>query len=285
MALLNDETKYNIKLVWSTIIQSFYGFPPLQRVVLIFAIVAILPAYWIARIGAGAYYSHAYKKTEVVARRSFESAQALVVSSVKIISLNDGSYVAYAKVSNPNLDLALYNGFYKFNFSNKKGEQVYSSQGQLYLLPGQDQYLLAARFTPPDQVFSGSLQITEMHWQKRFEIPKVSLVTPAAILVDSPDTTGVKIEGSVINQSPYELGVIKVTFLLKDRTGAVVGIVQREEKTVRPKERRAFPQDWPGHYKAEIVSVETLATTNALDSGNLRVDLSERPASQGDTDN
>lgn len=276
MAFINDETKYNIQLVWASVLQSFYSFPPLQRIALVFGVIAILPAYLVVRVGANAYYSYEFKKTEIVAHRSFVNPQSLRLAPVKILSLNDGSYVAYAKVTNPNLDLALYSGFYTFAFKNKEGEQVHTSQGQLYLLPGQDQYVLASRFVPLEQIVSGTLQVTDMHWQKRFEIPTILLVTPAAIAVDAVDEDGVKIEGSVINESPYELGKVKVTFLLKDNAGNVVGIVQREERTVRPGERRAFPQVWPGLSRADISSIETFATTNALDSANLRVEFTER---------
>lgn len=273
MAFPSEEFRYNMKLAWLSFVQAVYSFPPLQRVVLVFGIIALIPGYWAARLVADSYYSQSFARSNITAHPSFTSTLPLQASRVTTLPIGEKSFMGYSQITNPNLDLSVSSGTFTFTFKNKKQETLYTSSGKFYLLPGQEQYIVSPRFTPPEVVDSATLEVSQLHFQKRFDIPKISLATPAVTITDlAGPVAGVRLEGAVSNESPYVLGAVRLTFLLYGPSNKLIGVVQRDEFTVRPKERRTFPQEWPGLKKSDIVKVDPVATTNALDISNLQVD-------------
>lgn len=271
MALLNEEQKSNLRLLWFNILQGLYSFPPIQRVILIFAILALVPGYWVTRIGAKVYYNWDYGKRAVAAHRSFENPRSVNIETTDIFALRDGRYIAYAKISNMNLDLAGYAIPYTVTVQNNKKERVYGTTGQTFILPGGVQYITTSSFRSQEKPTTVVLEFGNIHWQKRFGVPPVSLATPAVTYSDSQE--GLRLEGSVVNNSPYELASVRLTFLIQNTAGKTVGVIQRDELSVKPGARRTFPQTWPADISAgQIGRVVPIASTNALDARNLNVE-------------
>jgi hypothetical protein len=271
MSLLSEEQKSNIKLVWFNILQALYNFPPIQRVLLVFGILALIPGYWLTRVAAKTYYNWDYGKRAVAAHRSFENPRQLTVDTTDIFTLDDGRYVAYAKITNPNLDLAGYVIPYTVAVNNSKKERMYRTSGQTYVLPGESQYITTSAFQSPSEPVEVVVEFGDVHWQKRLAIPQVRLATPAVTFSDAAG--GLQLEGSVVNNSPYELASVRLTFLLYDTSGKIIGVTQRDELSVRPNTRRTFPQMWPaGILAREVSKVTPIASTNSLDAKNLNVE-------------
>lgn len=269
MAIIPEEAKYNIRLVWLSFLQALYSFPPLQRVVLVVGVIMLIPGYWITRVGAKTYYNYSYNKQLVAAHSSFTSAQTAQVAETKIFPLKTGGYIAYAKITNPNLDLAGFDIPYTFSIRNSRKEEVYTTTGHTFMLPGKEQYLMTTAFPGKDGATEASVSFGSIHWQKRFEIPTVKLTTPAVAFSDS--SAGLRLEGSVINNSAYTLGNVRLTFLMYDNSGKLVGVTQRDESDIESRDRRSFPQVWPGSIMASEVSrIEPFAITNSLDVRNLK---------------
>lgn len=269
--MLPDETKYNIKLLWFNVLQGLYRFPPVQRIILVFGLLALLPGYWAVRLAANTYYSWTYNKQVPAAHASFANPIPLEFSAVRFFPLLSGQYIAYAEVENKNLDLAVFSATYTVAVTNASGQQMYATTAKTFLLPGEKQYVITPAFTSPEAPTAGSVTVSDVHFQKRLAIPEVRLLTPAVSYRDA--VNGLEIEGSVVNQSPFTLGKVRLTFLLYDRQNNVVGLIQREESTLRPNTRRTFPQIWPGNVTARDISrIEAVASTNVLDAGNLGIE-------------
>jgi hypothetical protein len=99
-----------------TLLRSFQNLSVVQRLVLAFCIVGIIPGFYLAKYSAFALWNLSYKDEIIVARPAFLEAKDLEIGRVGIINNGNGLYSIYAKVKNPNLDLAFQNGRYEFSF-------------------------------------------------------------------------------------------------------------------------------------------------------------------------
>ena len=79
------------------------------------------------------------------------------------------------------------------------------------------------------------------------------------------------VQGDFLNNSPYTLGKVRLTFVLYNNSGQVVGSSQRDEFTVAPFERRAYKQLWPNAQVPGLARVEVTADTDTLDPNNLSI--------------
>lgn len=268
MAFPSDETKDNLHLVWLSLVEALYTFAPWQRVVLVVGIIMIIPAYWIFRVGATSAYGYAYKKSALIARPSFTDAKDLQAGPVVVLPVAGGGYIAYAKVVNPNLKVSATQATYSAKFFGQNGEQVYQTSGQLYILPGKDTYVVVPRFNSPAATVSGKLEITSVKFQQKFQIPEVSLTAPTPTVFTEKE--GVRLEGVVINNSPYKLAAVHIVFFLYDANNKVVAVSDRSEFTVQPRERRAYVIHFPGIAQSDFVRAVPVAETNTADVANIQ---------------
>ena len=252
------------------VIRSFQELPWLKRLILLICLVSFIPAFFITKYSSLALWNYNYREYRVVAKESFSNPQSLEVDSAKVLSVSEGNFAAYAKVKNPNLDLAFQNTSYEFSFENSSGEVLKTVKGNFYILPNEEKYLI----TPTVELLSEnpstvSLKLGDIKWQKKVSIPKITFRSPFPDVYDSLNPLELVAEGVVVNSSPYDLGKIRITFLVKDFNDEVIAVAERTEFTVKAGERRAYVQRWPNIYKNEVSKVVVNTETNALDGNNL----------------
>lgn len=268
MQLFSQETKDNLHLAWLSLVEALYTFAPWQRVVLVLGIVMIVPAYWIFRIGTTAAYGYAYKKQAVTARPSFTNAKDLQVGVPVVLPVAGGGYIAYAKVVNPNLTLSATQATYSVKFFSQNGQQAYQTSGQFYVLPGKDTYVVVPLFRTSVPPVTGKIEITSSTFQQKFQTPEVSLTAPAP--VSFPEKEGVRLEGVVINNSPYKLSAVHIVMFLYDASNRVIAVSDRSEFAVQPRERRAYVLHFPGLTTDSYASAIPIAETNTADVANIQ---------------
>lgn len=268
MNLFSPETKDNLRLGWLSMQEALYTFAPWQRVVLVFGIIMIIPAYWIFRVGAKTIYSQSYKKYHVAATPSFTDPQPLQLGAVAILPVTGGGYTAYAKVANPNLKLSGTFARYVAKFTGQTGQQVYQTNGQFYVSPGKETYIIIPRFAPAEPVVAGTLEIADVKWQQKFQVPEINLSVPAPTAFEEPG--GTRIEGIVVNNSPYKIGAVRIVVFLYDAAGKVVGVSDRSEFTVLPRERRAYVLQFKGVSPEDFSKIAAFPETNAADVANVQ---------------
>lgn len=268
MQLFSEETKDSLRLAWLSIVESLYTFAPWQRVVLVLGIVMIVPAYWIFRIGATSAYEYSYKKEAVSATPSFTNAQELQVGVPVVLPVSGGGYIAYAKVVNPNLKLSATQATYSAKFFSQNGQQAYQTSGQFYILPGKETYIVVPRFTSSAPAVTGKIEITNSRFQQKFQTPEVSLTAPAPTSFAEKD--GIRLEGVVVNNSPYKLSAVRIVMFLYDASNRVVSVSDRSEFSVQPRERRAYVLHFPGLTTDSYVKALPVAETNTADVANIQ---------------
>ena len=251
------------------VLRSFQELPRGKRLVLIVCLVAMIPAFFIAKYGSFAFWNWQYKDLRVVAAPAFQSSQDVEVGTAKVIRSGDNLYSVYTKIKNRNLDLALQDARYEFTFFNNSGDVVKTQQGGLFLLPDQEKYIVVSNVVSTEVITSAKVVLSQVNWQKKATIPKIVIRTPAPTTYEEVNPLQFVAEGVIVNESPYRLGVVRITFVLYNAAGDIIGISERSEVSVRSSERRAYVQRWPGLYESEVARVEVFAETNSLNGNNL----------------
>lgn len=268
MALLSEDTKDNLRLVWVSIMEGLYTFSPIQRVILIGAVVFIIPGYWLFRVGAKAGYAHAYKKYEVTATPSFVNPANLSLGRVAVLPVS-GGYMGYAKVTNPNLEISATHARYKVRFLNSRGTQMYETTGTLYVPAAKDTTIVFPRFTTTDAVASAQLEVTNVQWQKKLALPKVDLNAPAPVPFE--EAGGVRLEGVVTNNTGFKIGAVRVVVFVYNEHDEIVAVSERVESDLASRQRRAYVLHFPGMTKSQFNRIVPIVDTNTADSGNINL--------------
>jgi hypothetical protein len=266
MQILSDGTKDSVKLAWLSFVEALYTFPPVQRAILIFGVIMIVPAYWLFRVGAHTWYNYQYKGYQVQAQPSFTNPQALVVSPVTVLPAA-GGFMGYAKIQNPNLDISATTAQYHVRFYNSAGQQAYETTGQFYAPAGKDAFVVIPRFIHKEAIAKAQLEVTAVRWQKKISMLKVDLNAPAPTVFE--DASGVRLEGVVTNASPYKINSVRIVMFLYDANNRIVGVGERVESTVMPNQRRAYVMNFPGITKSQFVRTLPVVDTNIADSRNI----------------
>ena len=275
MQILSDDTKDALKLAWLSFVEALYTFPPVQRAVLIFGVIMIIPGYWLFRVGANTFYNYQYRGYRVEARPSFTNPQSLGVAPLVVLPA-PGGFMGYVKIQNPNLDISATTAQYQARFYNASGQQSYETSGQFYVPAGKDAFVVIPRFISKETVVSAQLEVTGVRWQKKLSLLKVDLNAPAPTVFE--EVGGVRLEGVVTNTSPYKIHTVRIVMFLYDANNKIVGVGERVESTVLPNQRRAYVMSFPGITKGQFVRTLPVVDTNIADSRNINANDLKVPA-------
>lgn len=250
-------------------LRAFQELSRVKRYILAVGVIILIPSYFVAKYASYYIWNYQYRGDIVSARPSFNEAKDLVIGPTSVINLGGEIYSAFAEVENQNLDLSFQKADYEFSFYNSQKAKVSSARGSLFMLPNTKKYVIASRVSSREPVASADLTIGNIFWQKKAVIPSITLRTPEPSIYNSLNPLELVAEGVVINNSPYRLSNVRLTFVLLNSSGKIIGGSERSEFTVLPNERRAYVQRWPNIYLEEVASIEVFAETNALDGNNL----------------
>lgn len=270
MALLKEKIELDVQLAELRAQQALNTFPTPLRWTLIFCLVAIIPAYFIAKGVSYRAWTKTYSQYLISARPSFTNPKTPLLSDITMTTTGNGNYGASIKVTNDNVDLSAPKANYQFMFYDASGSQLYQESGTTFLLPNDQKYLVVPRFSSDKPVKSANfIWVGGLNWEKRLSIPKVDIQTSVPDTYNQFLPPAFVAEGNYYNNSPYQLGTVRLTFLILDQGGKLIGASRRDDFTVAPFERRSYKQLWPNVYGDPSYTVKVYAETNTLDGQNL----------------
>jgi hypothetical protein len=270
MSLLKEKIELNVQEAELFAQKNLGSFPPVLRWLLVFMVLAIIPAYYISRSVSQKIWLARYEQGAIAGKPSFTNPQAPKISNVTLTVSGSNSLAAVVQISNQNLDLSIDNVPYTFTFYNSQKQQIYQYQNTLFLLPNQTKYVTAPTFTPTETIAYANFQLPQtLPWQKRLAIPTVNLSTSLPQTFEQTSPLAFVAQGDFVNNSPYTLSKVHLTFVLFDQSGNIIGASQRDEFTVAPFERRAYKQLWPNMIAPNLSRIDLTADTDTLDPDNL----------------
>lgn len=267
-------------------LNQFNALPKWKRIVILTIAITLVPGYLIARFGTEQFLARQYGQQALSAHAAFNIAQDPVVGEMQIIRNPNATYSGVVLITNPNVDLSATGMTYVATFQNSSKQTVYTANGSLYMLPNEKKYIVIPRIsaTADATVTSGSIKIDNINWQKRLNVPEVSIKAAEPILSDMSNPLTFVAEGSIINESPYQIGAARIVFLLFDDQNKIIGVSQRDESRLLPYGRRAYKQLWPGLYRSQVRKVQVIPSTNVLDPQNISTTTTTTPAPNNSAD-
>ena len=275
MAFLKQKIEIGVEEAELKAAKTFSSFPAVVKWAIVLLSIACIPAYFIAKTASEKIWLARYQAGSVKAKPSFSNPLAPQISGLQLGRPSAGTYSAWAKISNPNLDLSLDNAGFKFNFYNSQKQLIFSypddkSPEKFFLLPNQSKYLTVPRFSTAEPIAYPNLTFDQnLPWQKRLAIPKVDLIAPKPQIRRQDSPKALIVEGYFVNNSPYGLKRVTLTFKLLDAQNKIIDVTRGAAFTVAPFERRAYNQPWPELSAAGADHAEVTADTDTLDPGNL----------------
>lgn len=270
MSLLTDKIEIDVQEAELYTKQALGQFPKLVVWLLAIGIIAIIPAYFTAKNISLKIWTTRYGQGAILAKPSFTNPKAPKISAVTVTIMGGGSFSAIAQISNQNLDLSADNVPYSFVFLDDKKREIYRYSDTLFLLPNQTKYITAPKFTLNGKITYANFELPEaLPWQKRLAIPAVTFSTSLPQTFDQSSPPAFVVQGDFVNHSPYILKKVRLTFVLFDGSGNIIGTSQRDESTVTPFERRAYKQLWPNMAAGNLSRVDVTPDTDTLDPQNL----------------
>jgi hypothetical protein len=280
MSYIKDKIEYKVQEGELKVQESLAEFPRLYRLFIIFAVIAVIPGYFLVKTAVKTYWSNQYEESLIYAKVSFANPERPSVRKVFLTTQGNNTYSAALEVVNENVDLSLSLTPVTAVFYNAKGDIMFKENTEMFLLPAEGKYLIVPKVVTGGKPEKVVLEFPEnLNWQKKLTIPQVTIMAPAPSRFNQSDPLAYVVEGNFTNSSHYLLKKVTIKILLYDEQGAIIAASARDEFDVRPNERRAYRVSWPGVYATNVNFIDVLPEVNVLDKNNLSVPASDSPAS------
>ncbi len=270
MAFLKEKLELKVAEAELEAQKALISFSPTQKRIFIFCLIAIIPAYIAAKEIALHVNLGKYRQSQLQALSPTKDPQTVQISDATITQAGNNNYSVIVKITNPNLTLSLDKVNYDFVLFNKNNQVIYQKQADLYLLPGESKYLILPKVESTEEIAGVQIKLPDsLPWQKRLNIPEVTLSASTPVLSNQSNPPSFVVQGNFYNNSPYQLNQVDINFILRDASGRILAASSRVESTIKPFERRAYVQLWPGINTTDVTSVDVIPSTNTLDNTNL----------------
>jgi len=203
------------------------------------------------------------KKCEIVVE---DKLQVLKTGFVNNGSLD--KYDLYGLIKNPNNFFGSSSFNYKFIIKEASGNIIATREGEGFILPGEEKYLVENNLEIKEIPISAELEITGTKWvefKDFFEKPQLKVINKSYNEISS----GVgfsEAKGLLKNESLFDFSKIKIKIILKDEKGTIIALNSTEMNTVKSDENRDFRVFWPNRFSGNVLIVEVQPEVNVFNS-------------------
>lgn len=235
-------------------------------ILLVLVIIFAIPLGYVLRF---TFFSLLYHPPNLVIYTR-PDAQDIQVNEVKILISGPDTYYVYARVANPNANLALRKLDYTFKLLGASDETLGSAAGETYLLPGEDKYIISPSFHLAAPAVRSEFVIDnpEIKWSKvgelrdlQFDFENITWSKSS----DRPFFTAAQLK----NQNPYIISTLEVIVVLYDLKNQVIGVNTTILNLLQPDEKRFFRVVWPNGVPTGVARAEFKASVNQMQHGVL----------------
>lgn len=185
-------------------------------------------------------------------------------------SLKDGSYDAYAEISNPNFNYGSGSFDYTFSFYNTDKKLIKKYAGQSYILANQTRYVVESDINLSEPaVFTDFAVNSNISWQKQDNLGvSLPVFSQKYEPLAEGDRSGfAKVSGAVDNKTGYDLGEVDVSAVLVDGNNKVFAVGKTQIDSLRFGENRSFAVFFPEAIPSPS-NVYVSASSNIFDVAN-----------------
>jgi hypothetical protein len=179
----------------------------------------------------------------------------------------NNTYDVVAKISNPNDATGAKTFNYVFTLKDSSGLIIAKREGTNFILPADTKYVAELGLQTDNNVIpaSANIEISGAVWDKLSNVDKPQIGVYDKNFSSIPDSDGSQAEGTIRNESNYDLKQIDITIVLRDEKGNIIGVSTTQRNSVRANEDQSFKVTWPYSLGGNVQKMEVDPQANVFD--------------------
>ena len=179
----------------------------------------------------------------------------------------NNTYDVASKISNPNDSIGARTFNYVFTLKDSTGSIIAKREGTNFILPADTKYVAELGLQTDNNAIpvSANIEISGADWQKLSNISKPQIGVYSKKFGPIENSDGNEAEGTIRNESSYDLKKIDIVIILRDEKGNIIGISTTQRNSVRAKEDQLFKVTWPYSLGGNVQKLEVDPQANVFD--------------------
>ena len=211
------------------------------------AVVAVVPSYFLFKLGFVALAMSNYKAPQIV--YSIAVKEPLQLMDEQILQLSNNTYLGYFKIKNINFEWGVNSQAYTVEFRTNGGTVLSKTQATTFVLPSSEKIVVVPRFTAdqrPDQIM---VTLGETDFTRKPAI-EVNLTQERVVLQNNPD--GLVVSLGIRNQTPFTIKRVDMPVLVYNSRNEIVAANYTYINDLASGETRTLQYSWPSRIEGAI---------------------------------
>lgn len=250
-------------------------------------IIGFLYLLLFAAIGFGIYYGFVFKApscTDNIKNQNEEEIDCggpceacipfkdIFVIWAKALKAGSTSYDFAAKIRNPNPNFGTPQFHYAFVAKGQNGNTIGRREGQTFILPDSNKYIVESNFASNEPVATLELFIDKVpkdNWQKIQDYEALDIfVKDKNFLVKSDPQYSAEASATVKNNTSFGFDTVYVNIILFNINDQPLGASRTEIRTLSAGENRYFSTKWYWPPSDDVKSIDMQPETNVFAQEN-----------------
>lgn len=188
----------------------------------------------------------------------------------KAFLVEEDSYDLAAEIENQNINYGAEILPYTFKIYDSKNNLIKEKSGKSYIMPREKKYIAETVFLSgiPAKVVLEFAK--EINWQKFKSVKELKLpIFQQSLDLKGKNGYAVFVQGTVYNQTGFDLDEIDINIVVYDKRGNPVGVNKTQKNTVKSGDGRSFEVGWPKPFSStNDLEVKVRAYTNIFSDDN-----------------
>jgi len=232
---------------------------------LVTSIILIIPLNLFIKFSVSNVLIRAYSPPDII--YIAPDPEDIKIIDKNIFSPKKGRYFAYARIANPNVDLAVRNLEFEFILTNRAGEVVRKFESSSYILPDQDKLIFMPVTSISDEPVNLEVNLLPERWSKFSDFQRLDFQFEN---INFGREDSQFFASTIIrNNNPYTISEIEISVLLYDIDQNVIGVNFTTVNNVKLLEGRFFRVIWPTGIDGSVSNIEFKPAVNLFNSDAL----------------
>ena len=231
-------------------------------------LIAIL---FFALVGSGAFFGARaiHEPTPTPTPDPTRALQPIEILETYLLKVGESDYDFLAKVRNPNSNFGSPQVTYEITFLDATEAMISQNTGTFYILPGQVKYILQTPLSLDSRVSKATVKILSVQWHALdvLAIQGINFVVTGETYRNISDgAVFSKLNGSVLNNSDFDVGNVDIVTVVMDLNGTPLAINRSEIRTFLAHTTRGFEMTWFAPFLGEVKNTVTEAYVNLFEN-------------------
>lgn len=191
-------------------------------------------------------------------------AKDITVGEIAFTLGGNNTYDVVAQLINPNDATGAKTFNYVFTLKDSNGLIIAKSEGISYILPADTKYVAELNIKTDNNAIpvSANIEISAVRWEKLPNIDKPEIGVYNKKFGPALNGDGSEAEGTLRNESYYDVEQIDAVIILRDEEKKIIGISTTQRNSVRSREDQFFRVIWPYSLGGNVARMDVYPQVN-----------------------